>query len=144
VLGALRRWANAAPAQRRTHRTRGAEELTCLAGHELVDLGAHTIDHPQLSALSYEQQRAQVQCCRAVLTRIANHSIDTFSYPYGGTDAYTEQTIRLVREAGFHRACSNFPGRVTRTSDPFQLPRLLVRDWTAAELRGRIKEVARC
>ena len=41
---------------------------------------------------------------------------------------YTDDTVRLVREAGFRLACTGEAGVVTRWTDPFRLPRLHVTD----------------
>ena len=44
-----------------------------------------------------------------------------------GTD-YTPETVAIVREAGFDRACTTTPGRVRRTSNYYEMPRFCVRD----------------
>jgi hypothetical protein len=47
-------------------------------------------------------------------------------------------TIAAVHHAGFDLACSNFPGHLQPALDPFQLPRFLVRNWSADEFRTRL------
>ena len=65
--------------------------------------------------------------------------ITTFSYPYGKRCHYTRQSVRLCRELGFRKAASNFPGQAHRWSDPYQVPRHLVRDWPVGEFAARLE-----
>jgi peptidoglycan/xylan/chitin deacetylase (PgdA/CDA1 family) len=115
--------------QRQTHRTLSPQELIRLADGNLVEIGAHTVSHPMLSALAADAQTAEIHRSKARLEEILGAPVATFAYPFGGRSDYTEHTVVAVRQAGFDFACSNFPGVVRPGSDPWQLPRFLVRDW---------------
>ncbi len=125
---------------RPTHRVMTDDQLRELAASKLVDIGAHTLSHPALSAMSEDVQRREIQESKARLESIISTPVRTFSYPYGTRKDYTPATVACVREVGYSLACSNFSGTVTAKSDPFQLPRHLVRDWPVAEFTERLTE----
>jgi len=139
ALDDLAAWAGAPRAARPTHRTLSAEEVRALADDALVEIGAHTVTHPMLSMLPPEAQRAEIQRGKARLQDILGREVTSFAYPYGAPSDYTPETVALVREAGFACACSNFHDLVWRGSDPFQLPRALVRDWDGDEFARRLE-----
>lgn len=105
------------------------EEVRRLREPGLIEIGGHTCAHPILSRLSVDEQQREISAGKAALEEILGEPIRAFAYPFGARGDYTAETVECVRRAGFERACSNFGGRVRGSSDPFQLPRYLVRDW---------------
>lgn len=140
VLGELLAWAGAEPVGRSTHRALSPDEVFHLAEGELVEVGAHTVTHPVLSALPAAAQQAEIQRSKARLEEILGRPVTTFSYPYGSRSDYTPETVALVREAGFACACSSLADVVWRRTDRFQLPRVLVRNWDGDEFARRLGE----
>jgi len=128
VLEQLFVWSGLNRHPRPSHRTMTEEEICSLTASGLIDVGAHTVNHPTLSMLTLRAQAQEIHESRVRLEKIVNRPILTFSYPYGRAQDYTRQTVKLVRDEGFHYACSNFPGLTNRWTDPFQLPRLCVQD----------------
>jgi peptidoglycan/xylan/chitin deacetylase (PgdA/CDA1 family) len=129
VLIELRRWAGVDGKCRSSHPLLTFEQASDLANGDLIEIGAHTVNHPSLSSLSLESQRNEIVDSKARLEDIVGSPVTSFAYPYGKRSDYSAQTVALVREGGFTCACSNFPGRVTRSTDAFQLPRIQVEDW---------------
>jgi peptidoglycan/xylan/chitin deacetylase (PgdA/CDA1 family) len=126
---------------RESHRTMTADELRQLASGNLIEIGAHTVTHARLSSLPVEQQRHEIAQSKHTLDDLLDRRVGSFSYPFGNHADYTPETVRLVREAGFDHACSNFGGAVRRgTADRFQLNRVLVRDWDGDEFARRLRE----
>ncbi len=138
VLNELKLRTDAELAGRTTHRTLSREEVFALGQGELVEVGAHTVTHPTLSALPATLQRDEIQESRALLEGALDRPVISFSYPHGGRADYTAETIEIVREAGFACACSNFAGVVGQSSDRFQLPRVQVQDWNGEEFVRRL------
>lgn len=126
VRDELRVWAAAEPSGRPTHRTLTREEVIQLGTGELIEVGAHTVTHPVLAALPVPVQRDEIQRSKADLEQVLGRPVTSFAYPHGSG---TAETVAIVREAGFVCACSSHPDMVWRDADPFQVPRVVVRDW---------------
>ena len=126
---------------RESHRVMTEQELRLLGDGGLIEVGAHTVTHPQLSSLAPGEQEQEIKTSKRQLEELTGRRIETFAYPYGGTKDYTRRSADLVRNAGFSLACSNFPGIVWRTTNKFELPRILVRDWDGEEFGRRLHHI---
>ena len=115
-----------------------AEQLRELAGGGLVEVGAHTVSHAQLSALDADAQEAEIAGGKIALEAVLDRPVASFAYPYGGRDDYDAVSVATARRAGFTSACANVVGRVTRRSDPFELPRVHVPDGDGDTLARRL------
>lgn len=139
LLVRLRSWAGLSAVGRSSNRPLTGDELHALASGGLIEVGAHTVSHPVLGALPLESQRTEIVASKETLESILGRSISSFSYPFGGRQHYTPDTVGLVRGAKYSCACSNFPGHVHWKTDPFELPRFLVRDWNGEEFARRLE-----
>ena len=93
------------------------EELRAL--HELgVEIGAHSITHPDLSELTYDEARAELEGSKEALERELGAPVEVAAYPYGraGDDA-----VRAARDAGFKAACA--ASGLGSWDTPYHLPR---------------------
>lgn len=139
-LEQLRHWAQSENVIADTHRTMTIDELRLLAGSSRVTIGAHTVTHSRLSSLSAEAQREEITSSKKQLEAWLGREISVFSYPFGRRADYTQQSIALCRQAGFSKAAANFPGQVHRWSDPYQIPRHLVRNWPVEAFVAKLRE----
>lgn len=130
VLNELFAWAKAPPEARPSDRTLSPEELIAIEDGGLVEIGAHSVTHPVLSALPAAAQRDEITRCKFQLEDLLGHTVSDFCYPHG---AYTAETVALVKSAGFTSACSVVSRPVGPDADPFLLPRIHVRDWDGDE-----------
>jgi peptidoglycan/xylan/chitin deacetylase (PgdA/CDA1 family) len=111
---------------RDTHRSLSPTEVRILAAGGAIEVGAHTVTHPKLSALPAATQRQEIKQSKSQLEAILERSVTSFAYPHGD---YTEVTAELVAGAGFGCACSTRANRVRRQANCFQIPRVEVGNW---------------
>lgn len=140
ALAALRQLAGAADEGRETHRALTLAQLRRLADGDLVEIGAHTATHSVLSRLPPAVQHAELAKSRRRLEQVLGLPVRSFSYPFGTAHDFTDETVRLVRAAGFKYACANVEGNVAPRSDRFRLPRFLVRNWDGETFARKLQE----
>ena len=75
------------------------------------ELGAHTMTHPDLSALDYDACRKEIEDSRDALERIAGVRVETFAYPFG---RYGPAALAAVRDAGLLAAVTTGSGSWAR------------------------------
>jgi peptidoglycan/xylan/chitin deacetylase (PgdA/CDA1 family) len=137
AMDRLLSWARMTPTVRPTHRAMDQNEVVELARGGTLEVGAHTVNHPALSAQPIDVQRDEIRTSRIDLERRLGSPVKSFAYPYG---LYTDQTVQAVREAGFESACSCIAKAVRRGSDLMQLPRLEPQDWDASQFQRQMRE----
>jgi len=117
-------------------------ELREAAGHQLLEIGAHTVNHPSLGWLDADAQREEITQSKRWLEATLNRPIDTFAYPYGSKEPverdYTDQTVGLVRSAGFTLAVTTRNGSISPEDDPLELPRRHVHDWDGVTFADKL------
>lgn len=102
------------------------EELRDLAAGGLIEVGAHTLTHPVLARLPVDKQVEEISGSKAALERILGAPMANFSYPHGGADDFSPETVQAVREAGFRSACTTTEHWLRSGTDPYRLPRVHV------------------
>jgi peptidoglycan/xylan/chitin deacetylase (PgdA/CDA1 family) len=135
VLDEIAIWTNTASKFRQTHRTLDREEVRDLGRGELVEIGAHTLTHPLLSAHDRTLQWTEIHNSKLELEALLARPVTSFSYPFG--DRSTD-SIKLATAAGFNCACSTQPDVVWQRSNCFDLPRCSVENWSGREFADRL------
>ncbi len=136
LLNQIRAWAQTKPTPRPTHRPLSQTELMELAHSSLIEVGAHTLTHPFLSAQSVNHQQLEIQQSKARLEALLNRPVMSFSYPFGN---YAPETVTIAQEAGFECACSTAADFVWQGSDRFELPRIAVENWNGEEFKQQLE-----
>lgn len=132
------------------------EEVSALAGqkavppgrrstlpNQRVDFESHTFSHPFLSRAKHpelsdaqyaEWLTAELGTSRDSIAAHTGRAVRFLAYPYGDYDA---GVIAAAKAAGYTAAVTVTPGVVTRSSNPFALPRYLIfHDTTLKELES--------
>jgi peptidoglycan/xylan/chitin deacetylase (PgdA/CDA1 family) len=131
---------------RPSHRHLTTAEVRKLGQGTLSDIGAHTVTHPVLAGLTREVQAGEVVASKVTLENILERPVTTFAYPHGAASDYSEDSVAVVKAAGFSSACAAVAGLAGATTDHFQLPREGVADvsgrafarWLADRFRPRV------
>jgi peptidoglycan/xylan/chitin deacetylase (PgdA/CDA1 family) len=128
-MDTLHTWAGLSPAGRPGYRVLDRGEVVRLADSDLVAIGSHTVTHPMLSRMMTTEQIPELMDSKKQLEALLDKPVDTLSYPYGNREDVARITRKIAKSAGYQLACANIPGRVSHGSNPYMLPRFLVRDW---------------
>jgi hypothetical protein len=78
-----------------------------------------------------------------ILENLIERPVRYFSYPFGLKKDYDAGSIALCREIGFKMACSNYYDQVHSWTDPYQIPRMIVRNWPIDIFKAKISQFFR-
>ncbi len=114
----------------------GAEEVQ-QAVSTGVEIGAHTVNHPQLSREPAQVAQKEIVESKQTLEQLTGTPIRHFAYPSGD---HNEQVADLVRQAGFETAVTTDYGWNLPGSDLYRLRRIDVHESTCVDHRDRFSE----
>ncbi len=95
-----------------------------------IEIGSHTLRHPDLRTLSAAALRTELQQSRAVLEDLIGQPVESLAYPRGH---FNRAVHTAVMAAGYRAACATLPGRNTASTDRFALRRIQIGSQTAAQ-----------
>ena len=110
-------------------------EFVEMAGSDVVTIGGHTADHVRLRGLDVEDQKRNIGSARKQLAHLCGQPISHFAYPFGGVDAFDDNSVEAVRSAGFLTACTTIPGNASLPTDTFRLRRRQVKNCSRLRFR---------
>lgn len=84
------------------------------------DFGAHSISHPDLTALSREEAENEIAGSKAQIEERTGQKVGMFAYPYGRWS----RSVRDIVSRHYEGACSTGAGVVEANADPYVLPRV--------------------
>lgn len=89
-----------------------------------MDIGAHTCTHANLTQLSFDEAKHEIEQCKHQLESCFQQTINDFCYPYG---AYNETIYQQVKQAGYTNATTIDKALTAiEQHDIFKLPRVFV------------------
>ena len=85
-----------------------------------IELGAHTVTHPNMEELTYDECLQEITDSRDYLRELTGQPVRTFAYPFC---KYGDDAIRAARDAGFEAAVTcQWRG----SWDPFEMKRVMI------------------
>lgn len=126
------------------HRPLTIGELQDISYHPLTCIGAHTHTHPRLSNLSAEHQYQEIKTSLDKLEAWTRQRPTVAAYPFGARSPlgrfcdYNSDSRQACRKLGLSRVAANFPGQFRPWTDPYAIPRHLVRDWDGPTFKANL------
>lgn len=126
-------WAELAPKNWAYTRPMTEAELLALRGDGLVEIGAHSMSHPALSALPHSMQAYEMSASKARLEEILSANVRGFAFPLGRA---SPDVVRLAQEVGYDFACGSTKQAVNSSTNVFDLPRVSIKNWDGEQFRS--------
>jgi peptidoglycan/xylan/chitin deacetylase (PgdA/CDA1 family) len=140
VLAEVSAWSRREVELGSDRRPLSADGVRELAASGIVEIGGHTVTHPVLAEQDPRTQFREASEAKAELEQLIRSPVTSFAYPYGGRSEYDSASVEAVRRAGYKRACANVQGPVRSGASVFELPRLIVGDWSAEKFATRLEQ----
>jgi len=112
-----------------------AGELQQLARQYQIEIGSHTVNHPNLVEISQDEARVELRDSRAALESLLKRRINSISFPYG---SYGEREMKLAEETGYDFCFSVVPQTLFGSIQPGLIGRVSVQP-TEWDLEFRLK-----
>lgn len=93
-----------------------------------VEIGAHTISHPDLTRCDSSTVLSEVTDSVSRIENVLGSKIDLFAYPYGKHD---DRVVNLVKKTPVAVACTTASGFVTGNENHLALPRIGIHEGVA-------------
>jgi peptidoglycan/xylan/chitin deacetylase (PgdA/CDA1 family) len=88
------------------------DQIKQLSEDPLVTIGAHTINHFRLGALSLEDAKTEIEESLKVIEYQLGKRVQHFSYPFGTKNDVGEREFQLAKEAGLKTAATTRPANI--------------------------------
>ncbi|WP_369383614.1 polysaccharide deacetylase family protein [Streptomyces sp. cg36] len=99
-----------------------------------IEIGGHTVSHPQLDTLAPRALRRELADSKAALEDVLGHRVAHLAYPHGYNSAAVR---RAARAAGYETAVAVRHALSSRSDDAYRIARLIVRrGHTAADVEA--------
>lgn len=100
------------------------KELQKLSSSDLIEIGAHTVNHTILSRLSDEDACEEITQSKKQLENVIGKPVTSFAYPNGGIGDYNNSHAKMLEEAGYDMVFTSIVGTVKTNSNQFDLNRI--------------------
>lgn len=97
------------------------EQVKEVAQSGLIEIGAHTVHHKNLTSISLEEAKLEIEKSREDLERIFEMNVVSFAYPYGG---FNNELADFVKKTGFTTAVTTRGGIIANQENRYTLFRI--------------------
>lgn len=102
------------------------DQIQKLSRDYLVDLGSHTVNHDELSKLSPDKCRYELQHSKAVLEDLTGKPCVALAYPYGD---FNQQVLAATQAAGYQVAFAGYDDAIASHLKRYTIPRIYVGEY---------------
>jgi peptidoglycan/xylan/chitin deacetylase (PgdA/CDA1 family) len=108
-------------------------EVSEMANDECVEIGAHTINHYNLTSLSDKQAKLEILESKQLIELKTKSEVKHFSYPLG---KFRQREIDYVEQSGFQTATTTKTANIFPLNiyNPYTLPRISVNSLTSQKV----------
>jgi peptidoglycan/xylan/chitin deacetylase (PgdA/CDA1 family) len=104
-----------------------------------MEVGAHTVTHPRLTALRREDLERELTMSKHVVEEKLQTQVASFAYPFGKPKRHFNRAVmRAVRDAGYTNAVAAFARGVLPTDSPLAIPRFFVSADSPSVLESKV------
>ncbi|MBI4944895.1 MAG: polysaccharide deacetylase family protein [Bacteroidetes bacterium] len=89
-----------------------------------IEFGGHTQNHPDLTKISIEEAKKEIEGCKKDVEAITGKPALSFAYPFG---ALNEKVKSAVKDAGYNFGIATTSGANSFSDDRFQIRRIEIR-----------------
>ena len=89
-----------------------------------IEFGGHTKNHPDLTKISIEEAKKEIEGCKKDVEAITGKPAVSFAYPFG---ALNEKVKSAIKDAGYHFGIATTSGANLFSDDKFQIRRIEIR-----------------
>ncbi len=116
--------------KRPQNRSMSSDQIRILDRSTYITIGGHTHTHAALPYIEDKMKHAELSLSTELLKGISHDASKIFSYPFGH---YDEEVITFLRQYGYVKSATTFPGLSNALTDPMQIPRNTVLDFDLGE-----------
>lgn len=100
------------------------EQIREMSQDFLCTISAHTVSHPRLNTLPYNEQKKEITESIRQLEQITGKRIKHFAYPHGD---FNDDTLSILKESGIKTAVKAYGGFVRRGQCCYMIPRIVLK-----------------
>ena len=88
-----------------------------------IDIESHTVNHPKLNEMTYNEQLAELIESKKTLESITGKKIESIAYPFGD---FNDDSIKAAKDAGYTLGFTTKKGFSDRDDNPLKLDRIYI------------------